>query len=55
MLNYDLGHIQEWRKKNPVSSVVVTIQDSEAFDASLLADLVDLIQYVYSMTSRQQS
>jgi origin recognition complex subunit 3 len=44
MLNYDLGHIQEWRKKNPVSSVVVTIQDSEAFDAGLLIDLIDLLQ-----------
>ncbi|KAJ8112263.1 hypothetical protein OPT61_g5322 [Boeremia exigua] len=43
LLNYDLGHIQEWRKKNRVSSVVVTIQDSEAFDAGLLIDLVDLL------------
>ncbi|KAF1932314.1 uncharacterized protein M421DRAFT_289162 [Didymella exigua CBS 183.55] len=43
LLNYDLGHIQEWRKKNPVSSVVVTIQDSEAFDAGLLIDLIDLL------------
>lgn len=44
LLNYDLGHIQEWRKKNPVSSVVVTVQDSEAFDAGLLIDLIDLLQ-----------
>lgn len=44
LLNYDLGHIQEWRKKNPVSSVVVTIQDSEAFEAGLLVDLIDLLQ-----------
>ncbi|KAH6638314.1 origin recognition complex subunit [Boeremia exigua] len=43
LLNYDLGHIQEWRKKNRVSSVVVTIQDSEAFDAGLLIDLIDLL------------
>jgi origin recognition complex subunit 3 len=45
LLNYDLGHIQEWRKKNRVSSIVVTIQDSEAFDAGLLVDLIDLLQY----------
>ncbi|KAH9879309.1 hypothetical protein J1614_002748 [Plenodomus biglobosus] len=42
LLNYDLGHIQEWLKKNPVPSIVVAIQDSEAFDAGLLADMVDL-------------
>ncbi|KAH7086769.1 origin recognition complex subunit [Paraphoma chrysanthemicola] len=42
LLNYDLGHIQEWRKKNRVSSIVVAIQDSEAFDAGLLGDVVDL-------------
>ena len=44
LLNYDLGHVQEWRKKNRVSSIVVAIQDSEAFDASLIADVVDLLQ-----------
>lgn len=44
LLNYDLGHIQAWRKANKVSSVVVTIQNSEAFDAGLLIDLIDLLQ-----------
>lgn len=44
LLNYDLGHILEWRRANKVSSVVVTIQDSEAFDAGLLIDLIDLFQ-----------
>jgi origin recognition complex subunit 3 len=44
LLNYDLGHVQEWRKKNRVSSIVVALQDSEAFDAGLLADIVDLFQ-----------
>ncbi|KAF3001435.1 hypothetical protein E8E13_007919 [Curvularia kusanoi] len=43
LLNYDLGYIQKWRKANRVSSVVVTIQDSEAFDAGLLIDLIDLL------------
>ncbi|KAL5115316.1 Origin recognition complex subunit 3 [Pleosporales sp. CAS-2024a] len=41
-LNYDLGHVQEWRKKNLVSSFVVALQDSEAFDAGLLADVIEL-------------
>lgn len=43
LLNYDLGHVQEWRKKNRVSSIVVAFQDSEAFDAGLLADVVELL------------
>ncbi|KAF2846840.1 hypothetical protein T440DRAFT_220379 [Plenodomus tracheiphilus IPT5] len=42
LLNYDLGHVKEWLKKSRVSSIVVAIQDSEAFDAGLLADMVDL-------------
>jgi origin recognition complex subunit 3 len=44
LLNFDLGHVQEWRKKNHVSSIVVALQDSEAFDAGLLADVIDLFQ-----------
>lgn len=44
LLNFDLGHIQDWRKKNRVSSIVVAFQDSEAFDSNLLADVVDLFQ-----------
>ena len=44
LLNYDLGHIQEWRKKNHVASLVVAIQDSEAIDAGLLIDMIDLFQ-----------
>jgi origin recognition complex subunit 3 len=44
LLNYDLGHIQDWLKKNKFASIVVTIQDSEAFDAGLLVDVIDLFQ-----------
>jgi origin recognition complex subunit 3 len=44
LLNFDLGLVQEWRKKNRVSSIVVAFQDSEAFDAGLLADAVELFQ-----------
>lgn len=44
LLNFDLGHVQEWRRKNRMSAVVVAFQDSEAFDAGLLADVVDLFQ-----------
>lgn len=43
LLNYDLGHVQEWQKKNRVASIVVAFQDSEAFDAGLLADVVELL------------
>ena len=44
LLNYDLGHVLEWQNQSQVSSIVVAIQDSEAFDAGLLADMVDLFQ-----------
>jgi origin recognition complex subunit 3 len=44
LLNFDLGLVQEWCKKNRVASIVVAIQDSEAFDAGLLADVVELFQ-----------
>lgn len=43
LLDFDLGHVQEWRKKNHVQSIVVAIQDSEAFDTALLIDFVDLV------------
>jgi origin recognition complex subunit 3 len=44
LLNYDLGHVQEWQKKNRVTSIVVALQDSEAFDVGLIVDMVDLFQ-----------
>ncbi|EFQ87211.1 hypothetical protein PTT_17359 [Pyrenophora teres f. teres 0-1] len=43
LLNYDLGHVQAWQKKNQASSIVVALQDSEGFDVGLLGDLVDLL------------
>ena len=43
MLNFDLGHVQEWQRRNRAESIVVAIQDSEAFDTSLLIELVDLL------------
>lgn len=43
LLNYDLGHIQEWHRKSRVESIVVALQDSEAFDVGLLVDFVDLL------------
>ncbi|KAL6711965.1 Origin recognition complex subunit 3 [Coniothyrium glycines] len=43
LLNFDLDHIREWRKKNRVTNIVVAIQDSEAFETNLLADVVDLL------------
>lgn len=44
LLNYDLGHVQEWQKKNRVANIVVALQDSEAFDVGLIVDMVDLFQ-----------
>ncbi|KAF1830328.1 origin recognition complex subunit [Decorospora gaudefroyi] len=42
LLNYDLGHVEEWQKKHRAASIVVALQDSEAFDAGLLVDTIDL-------------
>ncbi|KAH7123848.1 origin recognition complex subunit [Dendryphion nanum] len=43
MLNFDLGHVQAWQSRNRVESIVVAIQDSEAFDTSVLIELADLL------------
>ncbi|KAF2750713.1 hypothetical protein M011DRAFT_416928, partial [Sporormia fimetaria CBS 119925] len=42
LLNFDLGHIQEWQTRNRVNNIVVSIQDSEAFDSRVLAEVIDL-------------
>ncbi|KAF1996241.1 hypothetical protein P154DRAFT_443665 [Amniculicola lignicola CBS 123094] len=49
LLDFDLGHLQEWRNRNRVQSVVVVLQDSEAFDSGVLEQLVEL---VYSWRDR---
>jgi len=43
LLDFDLGHLQEWQSKHRVQSIAVTIQDSEAFDASILIEMIDLL------------
>ncbi|KAF2682716.1 hypothetical protein K458DRAFT_306676 [Lentithecium fluviatile CBS 122367] len=43
LLNFDLGHVQEWQKMNRVESIVIAIQDSEAFDTGILIELIDLL------------
>lgn len=42
LLNFDVGHLLEWQTKNQAKSIIVTIQDSEAFDANVLVELIDL-------------
>ncbi|KAF2281318.1 uncharacterized protein EI97DRAFT_410033 [Westerdykella ornata] len=42
LLGFDLGHIQGWRVRNPVDGVVIAFQDSEAFDARVLVEMIDL-------------
>ena len=44
VLNFDLTHVHQWRSKTRVKSVVVTIRDSEAFDAHVLIEMIDLFQ-----------
>jgi len=43
LLDFDLGHLQEWQSRNKVDNIIVTIQDSEAFDASLLIEIVEIL------------
>lgn len=42
LLDFDLGHLHEWLGRNAVKNVVVAIQDSEAFDARVLDEMIDL-------------
>ncbi|KAF2201461.1 hypothetical protein GQ43DRAFT_37033 [Delitschia confertaspora ATCC 74209] len=42
VLDFDLQHVQEWQTRNHVEKIVVAVQDSEAFDAGLLAEVIDL-------------
>jgi origin recognition complex subunit 3 len=43
VLDFDLAHLRDWHNRNRVQSIVVVIQDSEAFDANILVELVDLL------------
>ncbi|CAI6331526.1 unnamed protein product [Periconia digitata] len=43
LLDFDLGHVQMWQDKNETQSIVVAIQDSEAFDTAVLVELVDTV------------
>jgi len=42
LLNYDLQILQNWCTLHPLMKVTVAIQDTEAFDAAILGDLVSL-------------
>ncbi|KAL9088735.1 MAG: hypothetical protein Q9165_006044 [Trypethelium subeluteriae] len=42
LLNYDLRILQEWAAEHRVEKVVVAFEDSEAFDAALLAEVIDV-------------
>ena len=49
LLNYDLQLLYEWCQDQQPKHVVVTFQDSEAFDGPLLADTIQLMRYVLSL------
>jgi origin recognition complex subunit 3 len=48
ILDFDLNHLQEWQTKNRAERIVVTIQDSEAFGANMLDEMIDLFSYVHT-------
>ncbi|PVH98589.1 hypothetical protein DM02DRAFT_42965 [Periconia macrospinosa] len=43
LLDFDLGHVQQWQNKNKTQHIVIAIQDTEAFDTAVLVELVDII------------
>jgi origin recognition complex subunit 3 len=45
-LNYDLQILHDYVQENLLSRVVLSFQDSEAFEGNLIADLVDVLKYV---------
>ncbi|KAF2468215.1 uncharacterized protein BDR25DRAFT_58702 [Lindgomyces ingoldianus] len=42
LLDFDLGHLLGWQLKHQAQKIVVAIQDSEAFDAGVLVEMIDL-------------
>lgn len=46
MLDYDLAILQQWMSKQRLEQVVIAVQDSEAFDAILLSELIELLRYL---------
>ena len=48
LLNYDLHLLYDWCNDRHVQKVIVSFQDTEAFDAGLLTDSIMLFQYVPS-------
>ncbi|KAF1814016.1 hypothetical protein P152DRAFT_465744 [Eremomyces bilateralis CBS 781.70] len=51
LLNYDLRIMHDWAKRNEKECILVAFEDSEAFDSSLLSDIIDL----FSSWSDRQS
>ena len=45
VLNFDLHILYDYVQEHSLSKVVLLFQDSEAFEGSLLADLVDILRY----------
>ncbi|ORY19386.1 origin recognition complex subunit [Clohesyomyces aquaticus] len=43
LLDFDLGHLLEWQNKHKARKIVVALRDSEAFDANVLTELIDLL------------
>lgn len=51
LLSYDLRLLWDWCKDRNVQKVIVSFQDTEAFDAGLLADSLTLFKYVLFLQS----
>ena len=47
MLNYDLQIVQDWLKGRNVNKIVIALEESEAFDNSLIGDIIEIFRYVW--------
>lgn len=45
MLPYDLDLLKDFVERKGITKLVLALQDSEAFDSTLLADLLALLRY----------
>jgi origin recognition complex subunit 3 len=50
LMDYDLQLLYDWMHENERDQLVIGIQDAEEFDGGLLADLIELLRYVWYLS-----
>ena len=44
LLNYDLQLLEDWVQQKSIEKVVIFLRDSEAFEGTVLSDVVDILR-----------